>query len=147
MFPQRRGAAERAADQRRLPPQHPERDREQGERARDRDLADAADAGRQLEADEQRDHAGRNHRGGRQRVEHVLDRERGQAAGASATRPRTNAAFAGSPTSGPSGVRLPIASPQMTAAKASLEAQAVRRIEAQPPRDARAAGTGDRRWR
>src|SRR5258707_11404883 len=41
-------------------------------------------------------------------------------AGVSATRPRTNAVLAGSPTNGPSGVRLPIASPQMTAAKASL---------------------------
>jgi hypothetical protein len=35
-------------------------------------------------------------------------------------RPRTNAAFAGSLTSGPNGVRLPIVSPDNTAANASV---------------------------
>ena len=45
--------------------------------ARNRPLADVSNAGRKLKPEEQRDHAGGDHRDGRERVEDVLDRERG----------------------------------------------------------------------
>src|SRR5262249_4921152 len=66
-----------AAHERGPPPQQPERGREQDDRRGDRRRADAADRGGELEAQQQRDHAGGDHRGGRERVENVFDRERG----------------------------------------------------------------------